>query len=408
MEPIASVSSCSIHWVVPAGTAYDNEERVGVSTILSEMLLRGAAERDSRRLSDDMDRIGLERDCGASGPHAWLVGTVLGQFLDQALSLFTDVIRQPALPGDALPACKSLAQQAIESLEDEPQQEVMLYVRRRHQKPPLNRSSYGFMDVLESVTTDELRASWSAGFVPGGSILGLAGDIDPDAVTRQLEDLLSGWAGSQDDLKPTGPSQGGRGHLQRDSSQLHIGMGWAGPSASEEDAILERLATRILGGSTSGRLFTEVRQRRSLCYSVSAGYRARRDEGLISLYAGTTPDRAAETLAVCEEQINGMRSGVDDEEFARAMKGMRGSTVFNGERIQARSAALVGDIYAIGRARTMDERLGELDSVDRDRLNAYLEARPAPVPTIVTVGSESLGPDFAEEPPLCHRTVEEC
>ena len=75
------------------------------------------------------------------------------------------------------------------------------------------------------------------------------------------------------------------------------------PPEPDPDSPLERLAVAVLSGGTSARLFTEVRQKRSLCYSVSAAYQAGRDRGLISLYAGTTPQRAGQTLEVCLEEI---------------------------------------------------------------------------------------------------------
>ena len=179
----------------------------------------------------------------------------------------------------------------------------------------------------------------------------------------------------------------------------------AGPPAGHQNSAFERLATRILGGSTSGRLFTEVRQRRSLCYSVNAGYRARKGEGVISLYAGTTPERASETLEVCEQEIDRLHEGVDANELTRAKVGLRGSTVFGGERMPARAASLVGDYYAIGKARTMEDRLAEIEEVDCKSLNTYLSSFSPRPRTIVSVGSEPPGDGFEQETPLCQDPV---
>ncbi|MAT80865.1 MAG: hypothetical protein CMJ29_04365 [Phycisphaerae bacterium] len=403
IEPVMSVESCSIHWLLPGGNAYETPDRIGLSTLLSEMLLRGAAGRDSRQLSEEMDRIGLERDCGISQRHAWLVGSSLGKHLESSLALFTDVIRTPELPKNSLEACKSLAIQSIESLEDEPQHEVMLHVRRRHHPPPFNRSSYGYLNVIQDASIEELQEAWKRGFVPGGSLLGLAGNVDPDAITSHLNTLLSGWTGDREEPQADGAARGGKGHLKRESSQLHIGMGWEGPASKDDNSMLERLAIRVLGGSTSGRLFTEVRQRRSLCYSVSASYRGLRDGGVTSLYAGTTPDRAEETLEVCEREIDRMQDGVTDEELSRAKIGLKGSTVFGGERMPARAAALVGDQYSIGTTRSMEDRLKEIEEVDRVRLNAYLANRPSSDRSIVLVGPEAPHEGFEPEEPLCGR-----
>lgn len=405
LEPVDSVASCSIHWLVPSGTAYENADRTGVSTVLAELLLRGAGSRDSRQLSEDMDRIGLERNCGVSESHVWLVGTVLGQHLETSLELFSDVIQSPNLPQNAISACQSLALQAIESLEDDAQQEVMLHVRRRHHPEPFNRTGYGYLDVIQTVTEQELQDAWRSGFVPRGSILGLAGKFDADIVLQTLETRFKDWSGTREEPVRSDKREGGRGHVERDSSQVHIGMAWEGPPAGHQNSAFERLATRILGGSTSGRLFTEVRQRRSLCYSVNAGYRARKGEGVISLYAGTTPERASETLEVCEQEIDRLHEGVDANELTRAKVGLRGSTVFGGERMPARAASLVGDYYAIGKARTMEDRLAEIEEVDCKSLNTYLSSFSPRPRTIVSVGSEPPGDGFEQETPLCQDPV---
>ena len=72
-------------------------------------------------------------------------------------------------------------------------------------------------------------------------------------------------------------------------------------------------------------------------------------------------------------------------------------------RRMARAAALVGDYYALGRVRTMNDRLAELESVTLEDVNGYLAERERPNPTIVTVGQEALSADFEREPALCSR-----
>jgi predicted Zn-dependent peptidase len=69
-------------------------------------------------------------------------------------------------------------------------------------------------------------------------------------------------------------------------------MGLAAPNEREPSSLLCRIAATILGGESSSRLFAEVRERRSLCYSVNAGYAGGRDRGMIAVYAGSTPERA--------------------------------------------------------------------------------------------------------------------
>jgi predicted Zn-dependent peptidase len=114
--------------------------------------------------------------------------------------------------------------------------------------------------------------------------------------------------------------------------------------------------------------------RRSLCYSVGASYRAGRDTGHVSLYAGTTPERAQETLDVSLGEIERLRRGVTAEEFKRAVVGLKAYQIMQGESTMARAGALVYDQFRIGRARTLEEVSAQIDAVTIERLNQYLAA----------------------------------
>ena len=83
---------------------------------------------------------------------------------------------------------------------------------------------------------------------------------------------------------------------------------------------------------------------------------------------------------------------------------MRGSTVFGGENA-CEAASLVSDFYALGKARTMEERLSEIEKVDCKALNDYLSSIPTRPRTIVSVGAEPPGEGFEPESPLCHGPV---
>lgn len=142
--------------------------------------------------------------------------------------------------------------------------------------------------------------------------------------------------------------------------------------------------------STSGRLFTEVRQKRSLCYSVGASYRAGRDQGMVTMYAGTTPERAQETLDVALQEVHRLNSGITREEFDRAVIGLKAHQIMQGESTPARAAALVYDQFRLGRARTLEEIAAAVDAITLEQVNEYLASREFGRFTICTIGPEAL------------------
>lgn len=386
VEPIPNVSSVALNFLVPAGSATDRPESDGVAAILSELIFRGAGGLSSRAHSDALDRLGVLRSSQVGVYHLRLTATFLGDRLDEALPLLIAMLRRPALPADALEAVRSLCLQSLDSLDDDPQHMVMLRLHQRHLAEPFNRHGYGCREVLERCSIETLREAWEARCRPGGSIVAAAGAVEPAALARGLDRLLAGWTGGTPSPVELRPPSRGRFHIEKDTAQMHIGLACDAPREAEASSTLERLAVGVLSGGTSARLFTEVRQKRSLCYSVGAAYHGGRDHGLVSLYAGTTPDRAAETLDVCRAEVERLGQGVRPEELSRAAIGLKSHLIMQGESTAARAAAIANDHFRLGRARTLDEISGLIDAVGIEKLNAYLTTRCFGEFTVATVG----------------------
>jgi predicted Zn-dependent peptidase len=141
----------------------------------------------------------------------------------------------------------------------------------------------------------------------------------------------------------------------------------------------------------SGRLFTEVREKRGLCYSVSAGYSSGREFGSVTGYVGTTPERAQESLSVLLAEMDRInRSGIEESELRRAVIGMKSRLVFSGESTGARAAALASDQHRLGRPRSLAELADEIDRVTLEQVNNYLRSRTMGRVTIQTLGPVAL------------------
>src|SRR5213075_943879 len=143
-------------------------------------------------------------------------------------------------------------------------------------------------------------------------------------------------------------------------------------------------------GGMSGRLFTEVREKRGLCYSVWAGYSSLKGQGSILGYAGTSNERAQATLDCFVGELHRLSDGVTAEELDRAKIGLKASTIMQGESTSARAGAIAHDYFIRGRIRTLEEIKDAIDDVGLADVNSYLKAnKPGPY-TIVTVGPKEL------------------
>ena len=396
VEPIPGVRSCALTWLLPAGAAHDPADRLGLSALWAELLLRGCGTLDSRAHADACDALGIARSVECGPLFIRLGATMLGERLLDAIPLITDMVRRPRFDECSLDPARELALMAIDALKDDPQERAMLLARARHYPAPFDRSILGTTDGLNAATNDDVRSRWAERAVPAGSILAIAGAVDPDAAALTLDHLLKGWVGERNE-PPIGPAPSrGYHHAPDESNQVQILVLEDAPNDPDQSSTLERVTTNVLSGGMSGRLFTEVREKRGLCYAVSASYAADKRLGTRIAYVGTTPEKAQESLDVLWAELRRARTtagAVTPDEFRRAVIGMKSGVVFSGESTGARANALAADFHRRGRARSLAEIASEIDRVTLDGVNAYLASAAASTrATIQTLGPVALTP----------------
>jgi len=390
IEPMPGMASAAIYWLAPAGSGYDRAGGDGTAAMLEEYLFRGAGGMSSREHSDALDLLGVQRATDVGPHHLVLSATMLSSNLFEALPLVVSMATAPTLEEEQLEAVRSLCLQSVASLRDDPQHFVMLQLRHRHLASPLNRHGYGDVADLERITIADLHAEWERRCLPDGTIIGVAGDVEPEPIARSLETLLQDWHGAAMDVEMQERPKRGIVHVEEPTAQVHLGIAFDAPAECEHTTVLERLAIAVLSGGMSGRLFTEVREKRALCYSVDAAYRTSRDYGWVSIHSGTTPERAQETLDVCIAEVERLHEGASEEEFHRATIGLKSRLVMQGESTAARAAAIARDQFRLGRARTLDEIEEEIEAVTLEQLNAYLASRNFGPYTVATLGPSEL------------------
>ena len=149
----------------------------------------------------------------------------------------------------------------------------------------------------------------------------------------------------------------------------------------------------VLSDGMSSRLFTEVREKRGLCYTVYASMHSMKERGSIIVYAGTSADRAQETLDVTVAEIQRLSRGIQQSELDRLKVSIRSSLVMQQESSRSRAASMAGDWFHLGRVRTLEELTQIINSLTVQEINHYLAEHPPQNFKLV-----SLGPTPLEEP----------
>ena len=389
-EPMASLGSVAFTCLVPAGCVYDPANRSGLASFACEMILRGAGERDSRQFIVDLDNLGVERSESVSNAHTGFGGATLADNLPNVLAIYADVLQRPHLPADQLEASRLVCLQELHAVEDEPAQKLMQELRRQHYPEPWGRPSQGDQAALEAITVDDVRDYFERCYRPNGAILGVAGRFQWEPLKDLVGELLGDWQPCEAPAIDEKPALAAYRHIPYESGQTQIGIAYPSVPYRHPDYYRAWGAVGVLGSGSSARLFTEVRERRGLCYSVYASYHTLRDRGGVFCYAGTSAERAQETLDVTLAELKRLPEGIQEDELQRLKARIKSALIMQQESSSARSGSLARDWYHLGRARTLDEVGRQIDELTHDSINAYLTEYPPDDFTLVTLGPEKL------------------
>jgi predicted Zn-dependent peptidase len=315
---------------------------------------------------------------------------MLGKNLLAVLPVYGDMVQRPMLPEEGFDPSVDLALQQLDSIEDEPSHKLSLALRERHYPFPYGRPTSGKREDLEGLTAEKLRGDALRRLTPAGGILAVAGMFAWEDLVKGVEEAFGGWQAQAMPALETKPAPRGTVHITQETNQSQIGLAWDTVADAEPESILMQTALNVLSGGMGARLFTEIREKQGLCYSVHAGYSSLKKQGAVFGYAGTSPDRAQRTLDSYIAELKRFEKGITAEELERSRIGMKSRVIMQGESSGARAGALAYDFYHRGRTRTLEELREQIEGVTLARVNDFLAGHPVWELTVVTLGPGEL------------------
>jgi predicted Zn-dependent peptidase len=366
-EAMPSVRSISLGFWIRAGSRDERLEQAGISHFLEHLLFKGTDRFSSREIDELFDALGAEVNAGTSKETTSVYSRFLDIHLERAFDVLQDMILRPAYPD--IDAERQVVIEEIAMYEDEPSDKVHDVLGEAiFGDHPLGRPIIGRADVIASVPVPEIAAWHDGRYVPPNIVVAAAGNLDHDAIVALAEAAFgkSGALLAEAVRSPDGPATISRFH-RKETEQYHLCLGAPGIARADERRFALRVLDTILGGSSSSRLFQEVREKRGLAYSVYSYASHYLDSGQVGLYVGTRPDNVREAMGVVGTELRRLQEdGVTAEELERARENAKGRTVLAMESTQTRMNRLGSSVLMGVPLLTVDEVLAAFDAVTLD------------------------------------------
>lgn len=323
-----TVPTVGIRAVFPGGLRDETPLTNGAFTFISELLPKGTKNMTAAEVAVTVADIAGSLN-GFSGKNTFgLKGDFLARFFPEGLTLVRDVLLEPAFnPTEAekiRPELLSQLKQQEDSLTSLAFQEFNSLLFSGH---PYGLNNIGSENAIKSFTASALKEIYQHHARPENLVLAISGDVNAEETKDLVVSLFGDWQekkSSSDQeieeevLPPAKLMQEKTKEIIRDKEQVHLVVGFLGTTLKDPDRFVLEVLDTILSGQ-SGRLFSQLRDKQSLAYSLSSFSLFGLDTGAFGIYIGTSPDKKEEAIKGVWQELNTIREErVGEDELNRA------------------------------------------------------------------------------------------
>ena len=381
-ERVPSVRSVALGFWIGTGSAAEHQDQAGISHLLEHMLFRGTERFGSEEIDQIFDAMGAEINAGTDRETTTLYTRVLDRHLERAFDVMSDMLWRSRL--EELEAEREVVLEEIAMYEDDPQDKVFdLLGEAVFGEHPLGRAVIGRAEVVRKVDSEQLRAFHGERYVPENVVIGAAGSVDHERLVELA--IAAGSAPAAGRVptagsaatateRPTSPLRSSPGEpdferrvrfFAKDTEQYHFCLGGPGLARDDERRFALRVLEGVLGGTSSSRLFQEVRERRGLAYSVFCFSSLYANAGEVGLYVGTRPENLTEALqTIADELERFVEDPASAQELDRSRENLKGRMVLSLESTGARMSRLGISVLNGLPILSVDEVIERIDAVD--------------------------------------------
>jgi zinc protease len=330
---------------VKAGFFDEPDQWVGISHVLEHMFFKGTARRGVGQIARETKSAGGYLNAGTGYDHTSYFTVLPASSLEAALDIQADALRNSVIePSELARELRVIIQEAKRKLDTpsavahETLNQVMFDRHRIH------RWRIGHEDQLARLTREDLWTYYRSRYVPGRTVVAIAGDIDPDRALELARAAYGDWAaapGAVDRSPEEPPHREVRARtLRGDVTQAELVLGWRTVPPLHDDSPALDLAAAVLGSGRGSWLYRRLRER-GIVTSISAHNYGPTELGIFTIGADLAPEKLPLALEGIAESVSRLTLlGPDPGELERARTLLRARWARRFEPMEGRAAAL--------------------------------------------------------------------
>ncbi|RJQ33408.1 MAG: insulinase family protein [Actinobacteria bacterium] len=387
-EEIPNVRSVALGIWVGIGSRDEPEELGGMSHFLEHLVFKGTPTYNARQISETFDSLGAELNAFTAKETTCFYTRLLDEHLPKGFEVLADMLSNPSFKEQDILSERQVVLEEISLHEDSPDERIHdLFSNALFSDHPLGKPVLGRIDTVKNFSHKDIVSYYDSRYAPQNMVIAAAGSLKHNDLVKLVNRHFTNKRSSDFKRKSFAPVV--ESHLmayKKKTEQAHICYGTEGLSANDKDRFIVSVLDNILGGGMSSRLFQEIREKRGLAYSVYSYHSVHTETGSFTLYAGTSPNKAKEVIAIMQDQLQLLvDEKVATEELNRAKQHLKGQLVLGLESTSHRMMRLGKSELAHGEILSVDELINRIDAVSQDDIQGIAKQLFVPSKMILTI-----------------------
>lgn len=337
LAPMDGVESVAVGTFIETGSRYETPKINGLSHFLEHMVFKGTKKFPSHQHTSYLEGLGGLQNAWTDVDSTAYWCKLPADRWKEGLELVTDLALNPLFPKKDLEIERGVILEEINRRDDRPDELVSEVLQTlMYQDNPLGQTILGDSKVIKSIPREEFVAYHKRQYVAGRLVVALAGKINASAIKKAILEWYGDLpAKSGDDFQPYAENQTQPEITIKSKSltgQAHIELGFRGVTISDPRRFGLSILSSYLGQGLSSRLFTELREKRGLCYAVHTDEARWSDTGIWGIYSGLNIEKLDQAIAAILAEVARVKSEkLTDKELVAAKEKVRGPLLFSME-----------------------------------------------------------------------------
>ena len=371
-EHMPGLRSAALGLYLSVGARHERAEQNGVGHFLEHMAFKGTTTRSAFRISESIEEVGGSLNAYTGREVTAYIARVLEKDVPLAIELIADIVLNSIYDPGELELERHVILHEIGEIEDIPEEVVFEALQSTaYPMQSFGRSIAGTTELVSGFKRDDLIRFVREHYRPDRMVLAAAGSVEHEAVLEVADRYFGELDSAQRPGIESSRFENGEFRREKEMELAQYALAFEAPMLKDELNYASRIYAGVLGGGAASRLFTEAREKRGLCYSISAQAIPHSDTGMFVIHASTSEDNLGDLERLCIDEIRRSAEDLADKEVERTRAQIRAGSLMAFESPMFRIERLGNSLAILGEVEEIDKIIARFDAVNAENARNY-------------------------------------